>query len=186
MYPRKDSQVIDFIEEFANRLGVEPFMNGYCWHFAHILKSTFNRGKVCWNTFSHFVWLDDTGIAYDIEGIYEGDNPYYVPEEFLGEALLDFKHIPDEAYCVTEEGIAEIHKRYKESKECKYLGSIVSEHKDYQQIEECYKCQVISYQNHPNGVHYFVLMNPDTPHDSLKRYADWGADGKDYVYRSDT
>ena len=73
------------------------FRAGYCWHFANILRSVFNRGKICWTApFSHFVWLDDDGIAYDIEGRYEGEAYQLIPAEYLGNIVECFKHITPE------------------------------------------------------------------------------------------
>lgn len=74
------------------------FMAGYCWHFANMLKTTFNRGEVCWTApFSHFVWRDIDGVCYDIEGIFEehikGDVFYLIPEKYLGDYINAFKHI---------------------------------------------------------------------------------------------
>ena len=50
--------VIEFINEFYNRCGENTkedeisirnqFMNGYCYYFAKILQSAFERGTVCW------------------------------------------------------------------------------------------------------------------------------------------
>ena len=72
------------------------FRSGYCWHFASILQSVFNRGKICWAApFSHFVWLDDDGIAYDIEGRYNGEAYQLIPAEYLGSIVECFKHISE-------------------------------------------------------------------------------------------
>ena len=46
------------------------FMDGYCYYFAVILKTAFNRGEICWCApYAHFIWLDTNGIPYDIEGV---------------------------------------------------------------------------------------------------------------------
>jgi len=78
------------------------FRSGYCWHFATMLKSAFNRGEICWAApLNHFVWRDIDGICYDIEGKYEehinGDAFYFIPEKYLGEYINGFKHISPES-----------------------------------------------------------------------------------------
>ena len=72
------------------------FRQGYCWHFAHMLKTTFGCGEVCWAApFGHFVYMYN-GIPYDVEGVYQGEATYFIPESYIPEELLlDFKHIPD-------------------------------------------------------------------------------------------
>lgn len=87
----------------------EKFRCGYCYYFAHMLKTAFGRGTVCWAApYGHFVWVDegtdkyetdyDKIRTYDIEGKY---NPkehgvlYLIPEEFLNEHIKDFLHTPD-------------------------------------------------------------------------------------------
>lgn len=70
------------------------FRAGYCWHFAHILKAVFNRGEVCWTApFGHMVWRDEDGTPYDIEGVYDGEAMYLIPEKYVSEYLHEFKHI---------------------------------------------------------------------------------------------
>lgn len=70
------------------------FRAGYCWHFAHILKAVFYRGEVCWAApFGHIVWRDKDGTPYDIEGIYDGEAIYLIPEKYFSEHLNEFKHI---------------------------------------------------------------------------------------------
>lgn len=89
------------------------FRAGYCWHFAHMLKTTFGRGEVCWAApFGHFVWMDNEEIPYDVEGFYDGEADEFIPEEFLGDALKDFKHVPGEVVVVTKEQMQEIKDRY--------------------------------------------------------------------------
>ena len=101
-YDISDNEVLQFIEKFvthschtSNDLEMlrELFCSGYCWHFAHLLKTTFNRGVVVWAApFGHFCFQDEDGRCYDIEGLYEGEAFYMIPESYLGEALNDFKH----------------------------------------------------------------------------------------------
>ena len=183
-YPRKDEKVLAFIKEFRERVGEEPFYSGYCWHFAHMLKATFKRGEVCWNTYSHFVWLDtDSQIAYDIGGIYEGDAPYYVPENQLGKAIEDFLHIPGVGFNATAEHIHTIKRRYIESVRCRCIYSLVSSCKDIYRIENKYDCTVICYCDHPTGnTHYIIMGKKNLATPTNLPYNEWGLDGNDYIY----
>lgn len=72
---RKD--VLNFIADFLYTTGAYPvslvtvFTSGYCYHFACILQHEFG-GNIRWvKNRSHMVWEDETGMLYDIEGIFE-------------------------------------------------------------------------------------------------------------------
>ena len=106
------SEVEKFINNFMDRPETEQkilrkqFMEGYCWHFAHMLQDTFNRGAVVWAApFGHICWQDNDGKVYDIEGEYTGEAFYMIPEKFaemiVPGNMLDFKHIPDKFYGTT-------------------------------------------------------------------------------------
>ena len=102
----KESAVARFIQNFTkgDDIITNRFRAGYCWHFAHLLRDTFRRGQVCLAApFSHFVWIDDDGRKWDIEGEYAySEAYYYIPEEEIPEEeLITFRHIPGE----TSEGI---------------------------------------------------------------------------------
>ena len=87
----------------------EKFRCGYCYYFAHMLQTAFNRGTVCWAApFGHFVWVDEDADkyatdydkikVYDIEGKYnpkDHDTFYLIPEKYLGEHVRDFLHTPE-------------------------------------------------------------------------------------------
>lgn len=80
-------------EETIRRL----FDAGYCYYFAHMLKSAFGRGQVCYAYYvGHFVWLDGVSeskdIAYDINGV-SYDWEHLIPEEKIGDGVWDFKHV---------------------------------------------------------------------------------------------
>ena len=120
-----DTDVLKFIYQFKQRGNIgstdniihDVFRHGYCWHFAHILKSTFGRGEVCIAyPFGHFVWKDVNGVVYDIEGEYGHDSEAccYIPEDYLPDEVLDtFRHIPDcDEHYTTKEEIEAIEKRY--------------------------------------------------------------------------
>lgn len=116
-----NKEVCDFINNMVYNEEIRKlFMAGYCYHFANILKSTFNRGEVCiCFPFGHFVWLDIDNTAYDAGGIHTGDQKAYIPEEFLGNCIYDFKHIPGKVHNTSEKEIDEIWHKY-----CQAKGSI--------------------------------------------------------------
>lgn len=91
------------------------FMDGYCWQFAHLLMDVFGRGEVCWAApFSHFVWVDENGVAYDAEGINQGEQAHNIPESYLGEYAEGFRHIPDRAVpAITQDKIIDIIRDYE-------------------------------------------------------------------------
>lgn len=123
-HPEADAQVLQFITDMIccgastfKEYNVihQMFRAGYCWHFAHTLKETFKRGEVCWAApYSHFVWADNNGMAYDIEGLSLSGYDYLIPEDYLGEFLKDFIHIPGEHCNVTEKDIVAIIRRYED------------------------------------------------------------------------
>lgn len=134
------SEVEKFINNFMDRPETEQkilrkqFMEGYCWHFAHMLQDTFNRGAVVWAApFGHICWQDNDGKVYDIEGEYTGEAFYMIPEKFaemiVPGNMLDFIHIPDKFYGTNMEECIKIIKAY-----CKETG------KDYCSEIEDYLC----------------------------------------------
>lgn len=96
-----DMLVIEFIADIRYHQGddyVETvrdlFRSGYCWHFAHILRDSFRRGRVCMAApDNHMVWMDDN-IPYDIDGVYTRKALCFIGEEELGDYLDGFIHIP--------------------------------------------------------------------------------------------
>lgn len=112
-----DKTVIQFINNFLNlqthssediETLRKTFMDGYCYYFAHMLKAAFDDGEVCWCApYGHFVWVCND-VAYDIEGVYVSDCLYYIPEKYLGEAILDFKRIPGKEFNASKEDIEKI------------------------------------------------------------------------------
>lgn len=100
-YKTGNKQVLNFIEEFMSYYDDYNkqedirmlFRAGYCYQFAAMLKHTFNRGEIVWCApFGHICWQDTDGNVYDIEGIYEGEAFYFIPESYLGEHIKTFKH----------------------------------------------------------------------------------------------
>ena len=121
-----DKQVLGFIYNFVwnkarNQSEYElvrsMFMNSYCYYFANMLKTAFERGDVYWCApFGHFVWIDTNGIPYDIEGVSFSEAEYYIPAEYIKEALDDFKHIPGKAFNASKEWIEKTIENYKKEK----------------------------------------------------------------------
>lgn len=114
------NDVQEFIKKFTGHTGhpsaemilQEQFANGYCWHFAHVLKDAFRRGAVVWLAPSgHIGFKDVNGKVYDIGGEYHGDAFYEIPEVYLGHLLDGFRHIGD-PFCTTTEELVEVCRRY--------------------------------------------------------------------------
>lgn len=91
LQPRKD--VMDFIhginrsEEIRN-----VFMNGFCYHFALILKNMFD-GEIMWHKGHGHIVCKIDNECYDVEGICEDYNEEdYVPVAALKESVESFKH----------------------------------------------------------------------------------------------
>ena len=116
--------VLDFIEKFlthstndiAEEILKDQFTTGYCYYFAIILKTAFNRGEVCWCApYGHFCWVDEDGLPYDVYGLYVGEAEHYIPYYFLGDALNDFLHT-DKVFNATKNDIQSIIDKYLLSK----------------------------------------------------------------------
>ena len=107
----------------------EKFKNGYCYYFAHMLKLAFNRGEVCWAApNSHFVWVDDDGIAYDIDGKYNlsaNKCMYLIPEkdteDFVEDFLKTSQHWTERKY------VKELIQKYCEKVHVAFLPGIEDE-----------------------------------------------------------
>lgn len=131
---KTDKEVIDFINQFLQHQHTEESMEiiryqfraGYCYHFAIILKNVFKRGEVCWAApYGHFVWLDDNGVPYDVEGVYGGETFCFIPENYLGDKqILDFLHIPGRVYGTPKEEIIQTIRRYCKDNSIEYDPSV--------------------------------------------------------------
>lgn len=110
-------EVLDFINNFKNHSSVpyyieRLFRSGYCYYFAEILKSAFNRGELCWCApLGHIIWMDIDGIPYDIEGINQSDCLAYIPIKYMGDAINDFKRT-DKCFNASKNDIIEIMQKY--------------------------------------------------------------------------
>lgn len=123
-YANQQVTVLNFINRFSTFFNLwecekseefrKLFRMGYCWHFAKMLQTTFNRGTVCVAfPLGHFVWLDSDGTAYDIDGFDISEHYYYIPEEYLGDELINFKHIPGKRIPdATKEDLLKIAREY--------------------------------------------------------------------------
>lgn len=100
------NEVINFIETFLGgqyatvhdrQLLQQKFEKGYCYYFAKMLETAFNRGKVCWVApLYHFVWQDVDGQCYDVNGLFNAKQQhvyYFVPETFAQPILSEYKHV---------------------------------------------------------------------------------------------
>lgn len=115
---KQHAEIYQFIEDFRSNVGknedaiIYQFTNGYCYHFAHMLKQLFHEGEVCWVApYSHFVYVFD-GVPYDIRGVYDSDYDYFIPEVYLGDLITDFQHIEGRDACATVEQIDNVVDRY--------------------------------------------------------------------------
>lgn len=125
-----DLEVLKFLQNFQFNLFsdqlpvgtisdtlIRQFTQGYCWHFAHLLKRTFQRGDVqlCLPGWQHFVWTDEDGTSYDIHGVFDaielGISDAFLEEHYTG-YLEIFKHRGGKEVTVTEDLLSEIRNAY--------------------------------------------------------------------------
>lgn len=105
------------VEDAINRENIitDLFRSGYCYYFAHILKTAFKKGEVCWAApFGHLIWRYDN-IEYDIEGVYTDEATMFIPEWFMEQTINDFKHIPGIVNDTTEQEITQMITRWEET-----------------------------------------------------------------------
>ena len=98
------------------------FTQGYCWHFAHLLQTTFKRGSVVLAApFSHVCFKDTDGKIYDIDGKYYGEAYYFIPEdmaeEIIPNCMADFKHIPGNLHSMNKDECIYLMQEY-----CRHTG----------------------------------------------------------------
>lgn len=100
------------IKEAQHRAVHDLFRCGYCFYFAHMLKIAFPDGEVCWCApYGHIVFVKDN-IPYDIEGVYNGEAEYFIPEIYLVDCIKDFLHIPGKSHITEQTEIDKIIKNY--------------------------------------------------------------------------
>lgn len=107
-FPEVDLNVLEFIKNFRTSNSIreevleDTFMRGYCYYFANILKTAFERGYIAVTApYGHIVWVDNE-IGFDINGISTSSGTF-IPIEHLGRHISDFKHVPGEDSVVTIE-----------------------------------------------------------------------------------
>ena len=94
-----NDEVEEFIENFVSKSKSpreieKQFANGFCYHFALMLKGLFNRGEIVWAApFGHIMWKDIDGVPYDIYGAYGSEYEYLIPIKYLGDDIKDFTHL---------------------------------------------------------------------------------------------
>lgn len=115
--------ILAFISNFRNFTDkdtqITQFSKGYCWHFAKLLEATFPGGTVCWCApYAHFIYLYNNH-AYDINGLYDGEADYFIPETYLGPLLTDFTHVPNKAANATKDQINDIITRFESERTIK-------------------------------------------------------------------
>ena len=97
------SDVEYFIEEMYNHFADDKekqewlrvhYKYGYCYYFAHMLKTAFNRGQVCWTApYEHWIFLDEDNTPYDCEGKFKGERFYFIPERYVPTSIVEwYKH----------------------------------------------------------------------------------------------
>lgn len=124
-FQKANKDVLTFIAEFLGCHGTDTsnvehlratFHAGYCYYFAVILKTAFQRGEICWAApFGHMVWQDIDGMVYDIEGVYDGEAEYFIPYQMIGNGICDFMHVPGLEYNMSQEELDSIIKKYVEA-----------------------------------------------------------------------
>lgn len=115
-----NKEIITFIFDFLYHSGPDNvetvrnlYANGYCYYFARMLEDAFPGGRVCvaW-PFGHIVYIYEN-VAYDIDGISSAEYEQYIPVDFLGPALNDFRQIKGKCHGTTKEELDEIGKRWE-------------------------------------------------------------------------
>ncbi len=99
--PEGDPAVLSFIDGIyesqpkENAEAIQAlFHNGYCYYFAHMLRRAFSRGTVCLAyPFGHVVWLDEDGVAYDVEGVSCSEYEKLIDIDCIPELKHDFMHV---------------------------------------------------------------------------------------------
>lgn len=107
-YKDYDTQVVTFIANIIYDKRNDEcsltqfFSSGYCYYFATMLKTAFNRGKLCLTEpIAHIVWVDDNGLAYDVNGPYLPSNhdcECLTDVDFLEDTIFDFMHVQGKEY----------------------------------------------------------------------------------------
>ena len=111
--------VLAFIGRFRATAAPDPdnaivrvFTCGYCLYFAHMLQFAMSRGHVVLAApFNHIVWIDDDGIAYDINGI-QTDFLFPIPIGALSDGIHDFMHVHAKIGALCKEDYIRLYQEY--------------------------------------------------------------------------
>lgn len=102
------SQGISGVEYIRNM-----FSCGYCYYYAKMLQDAFPGGEICvCYPYGHIVYIYDK-IPYDIDGISSADAYDFIPIDFLGEAINDFRHIDGIQYNITPRQLEKLGERWR-------------------------------------------------------------------------
>lgn len=96
------------------------FEAGYCYYFAKMLEDAFPGGTaaLCY-PFGHIVYVYKE-VAYDIGGVTDAEYEMLIPLTALGEAVDDFRHIPEKDYDLSEDQLFDI------GEKCKREGLVIN------------------------------------------------------------
>ena len=115
-----NKEVEGFINHFVNyHEGIQnslekQFANGFCYHFALMLKNLFNRGEIVWAApYGHIMWKDEDETPYDIYGANGSEYDYLIPIEYLGKYIDNFTHLPSKTKGITKKQLNNIINKYK-------------------------------------------------------------------------
>lgn len=108
----EDNEVIDFIDNFlggqGERIDVLTYVytHGYCYYFAHMLKTAFGRGHICFflNT-PHVVCQDEDKRVYDIQGELFGPFGNLLTEESAPYLTQYYKQLPKRSRSYELDGV---------------------------------------------------------------------------------
>ena len=96
-FAARDVEYTQSSETICSLLG-----NGYCYYFAKILEEAFPGGTICLcYPCGHIVYVHGE-IAYDIGGVSDVENEYYVPISVVEKVTQVFKHVPGSTIIITE------------------------------------------------------------------------------------
>ena len=127
-----DPAILTFIQEFvygkdelAAGHAVDPgslirqFNIDYSWHFAHILKNVFGNdsGEVYLcpplKQFTFGRMYKKNMCYYNINGLFaKNAQNCYIPEDYLGPAIVDYTHRPDDRYDITRKELNAIIEKF--------------------------------------------------------------------------
>lgn len=174
-YKIGDKKVLNFINDFMTYYSTdekretirELFRAGYCYQFAHMLKATFQRGRVVWCApFGHMAWQDEDDKVYDVEGLYDNKEVFYfIPEYFLDDAVKDFAHVELPEKRTSVKKLTDIIKKY-----CGFMHILYDERIEKYLGFDIRLNEVVSYatrnmrMGETNGVEHIFITPEESKH----------------------